>query len=136
DGRACPDRASVSPARPSSRTATRDRPRQGAASGRHARGRGNHPKTRAAQVKLTDVNLLLYAVDTSAPRHRAARRWLEERLSETETFAFSWAVLLAFLRLSTNPRVFEAPLAPSAAFDIVDGWLGHPCSTVVHPTER
>ena len=87
-------------------------------------------------MKLTDVNLLLYAVDTSAPRHPAARRWLEERLSDTETFAFAWAVLLAFLRLSTNPRVFEAPLGPAEAFDIVDGWLAHPCSTVVHPTER
>ena len=87
-------------------------------------------------MKLTDVNLLLYAVDTSAPRHRAARRWLEERLSDTETFAFAWAVLLAFLRLSTNPRVFEAPLGPAEAFDIVDSWLAHPCSTVVHPTER
>ena len=40
-------------------------------------------------MKLTDVNLLLYAVDSSAPRHRAARRWLEERLSDTETFAFA-----------------------------------------------
>lgn len=87
-------------------------------------------------MKLTDVNLLLYAIDTSAPRHRVARRWLEERLSETETFAFAWAVLLAFLRLSTNPRVFEAPLGLAEAFDIVDGWLAHPCSTVVHPTER
>ncbi|HEV2249416.1 MAG TPA: type II toxin-antitoxin system VapC family toxin [Candidatus Limnocylindria bacterium] len=87
-------------------------------------------------MKLTDLNLLLYAVDSSAPRHRAARRWLEERLSGTETFAFAWAVLLGFVRLSTNPRVFEEPLAPAVAFDIVDGWLAHPCSTVVHPTER
>jgi len=87
-------------------------------------------------VRLTDVNLLLYAVDMSSPRHRAARRWLEERLSGTETFAFAWAVLLAFVRLTTNPRVFEAPLRSAEALDIVDGWLAHPCSTVVHPTER
>lgn len=87
-------------------------------------------------MKLTDVNLLLYALDASAPRHRAARRWLEERLSGTETFAFAWAVLLAFLRLSTNPRVFERPLEPTEAFDIIDGWLGQPCATVVHPTDR
>ena len=87
-------------------------------------------------MKLTDVNLLLYAVDTSSPRHRVARRWLEERLSSTETFAFAWAVLLAFVRLTTNPRVFEAPLRSAEALDIVDGWLAHPCSTVVHPTER
>lgn len=82
------------------------------------------------------MNLLLYAVDMSSPRHRAARRWLEERLSGTETFAFAWAVLLAFVRLTTNPRVFEAPLRSAEALDIVDGWLAHPCSTVVHPTER
>jgi hypothetical protein len=87
-------------------------------------------------VKLTDVNLLLYAVDASAPRHRAARRWLEERLSGTETLAFAWVVLLAFIRLSTSPRVFEAPLGLAEAFDVVDGWLAHPSSTVVHPTER
>lgn len=82
------------------------------------------------------MNLLLYAVDTSSPRHRAARRWLEERLSGTETFAFAWAVLLAFVRLTTNPRVFETPLRSAEALDLVDGWLAHPCSTVLHPTER
>jgi toxin-antitoxin system PIN domain toxin len=87
-------------------------------------------------VKLTDVNLLLYALDADAPRHRAARRWLEEQLSGTETFAFTWVVLLAFVRLSTNPRVFEKPLEPAEAFDIVEGWLAQPCATVVHPTER
>ena len=87
-------------------------------------------------MRLTDVNLMLYAVDTSSPRHRAARRWLEERLSGTETFAFAWAVLLAFVRLTTNPRVFEAPLRSGEALDLVDGWLARPCSTVVHPTER
>jgi len=86
-------------------------------------------------VKLPDANLLLYAVDSSAPRHRGARRWLEERLSGTETFAFAWIVLLAFIRLSTNPRVFESPLDPQEAFDLVEGWLAQPCATVVHPTD-
>lgn len=87
-------------------------------------------------MKLTDVNLLLYALDATAPRHRAARRWLEEQLSGTETFAFTWVVLLAFMRLATNPRVFQKPLEPAEAFDIVDGWLAQPCATVVHPTDR
>jgi uncharacterized protein len=87
-------------------------------------------------MKLTDVNLLLYALDAASPRHRAARRWLEGRLSGTETFPFSWVVLLAFIRLSTNPRVFQEPLEPAEAFDIVDGWLAQPCATVVHPTDR
>jgi toxin-antitoxin system PIN domain toxin len=87
-------------------------------------------------MKLTDVNLLMYAFDAGADRHRAARGWLEQQLSGTETFAFAWVVLLAFLRLSTNPRVFEEPLQPTEALDIVDGWLAQPCATVVHPTAR
>ncbi len=87
-------------------------------------------------MKLPDVNLLLYAIDTSAPRHRAARSWLEGQLSGIETFAFSWSVLLAFLRLSTSTRIFADPLAPEEAFDTIDGWLAQPCATVVHPTDR
>jgi uncharacterized protein len=87
-------------------------------------------------VKLPDVNLLLYAFDATAPRHDRARRWLEEELSGTETVAFTWVVLLAFVRLSTNPRVFEKPFPASDAFDIVDGWLAQPCTTIVDPTDR
>lgn len=87
-------------------------------------------------MKLPDVNLLLYAADTSSPRHRMARRWLEEQLSGTETFAFAWSVLLAFLRLSTNPRVFDEPFELTEAFDMLESWLVQPCSTIVHPTER
>lgn len=87
-------------------------------------------------MKLTDVNLLLYATDTDAPRHREARRWLEESLSGSETFAFAWPVLVAFLRLSTNPRVFAKPLRPEEALDLIDGWLSQPPATIVHPTDR
>jgi toxin-antitoxin system PIN domain toxin len=87
-------------------------------------------------VKLVDVNVLLYAVDESSPRHEPAREWLEETLSGSETFAFSWSVLLAFLRLGTNPRVFDAPLAFDEGLDLVDSWLGQPCVTVIHPTDR
>jgi hypothetical protein len=87
-------------------------------------------------VKLPDTNLLVYAMDASAPRHGPARAWLDAQLSGTETIAFAWAVLLAFIRLSTNPRVFTSPLAPNEVFAVIDGWLGQPSATVVHPTER
>lgn len=87
-------------------------------------------------MRLTDVNLLIYALDSSSPNHKPAKRWLEDRLSDTETFAFAWSVLLAFLRLSSNPRVFEHPLAVDDAFGVIAGWLAQPCAIVVHPTER
>ena len=72
-------------------------------------------------MKLVDANLLLYATDERSPRHRSAREWLEARLRD-EPVAFAWAVLLAFLRLSTNPRVFEHPLSAERAFDCRPGW--------------
>jgi toxin-antitoxin system PIN domain toxin len=87
-------------------------------------------------VRLPDVNLLLYAVDEGAVRHEPARAWVEERLSGSETFAFTWVVLLAFIRLTTSPRVFQSPLSTSEALDLVDSWLAQPCVTVVHPTSR
>jgi hypothetical protein len=87
-------------------------------------------------VKLVDVNLLLYALDSSSPRHDAAYRWVQETLSDSETVAFAWVVLLAFLRLATNPAVFERPLSFEEAAEHVDRWLARPCATVIEPTER
>jgi toxin-antitoxin system PIN domain toxin len=87
-------------------------------------------------VKIVDANLLLYATDARSPRHAAARSWLERQLSSDDTIAFAWVVLLAFVRLSTSPHVFERPLSSDRAFDVVDRWLRQPCVVVVHPGDR
>ena len=87
-------------------------------------------------MKVVDANLLLYASDEESPRYRAARAWLERQLAGRETLAFTWVVLLAFLRLSTNPRVFRRPLSPAQAFDVLDRWLEQPCVVIVHPGDR
>lgn len=87
-------------------------------------------------MKLVDANLLLYAVDASSPHHARARPWLEEQLSGAETIGLAWLVLLAFMRLTTNARVFSAPLTVDGALDLVDSWLEQPSATVVHPTDR
>jgi uncharacterized protein len=87
-------------------------------------------------MMLSDVNLLLYAYDTSSAHHERARPWLEERLSGVEAFGFAWATLLAFVRLVTNPRVFESPLRVAQALDVVEAWLAAPCATVLHPGPR
>jgi len=87
-------------------------------------------------VKLLDVNLLLYALDESSSWHERARPWLEQTLSGRETVALPWAVLLAFVRLSTKSVIFTDPLTPAEALDIVDTWLALPSVTVVHPGRR
>lgn len=87
-------------------------------------------------MKLIDVNLLLYALDETSPRHDAARPWLEQTLSGRTTIGFSWTVLLAFVRLSTRSAVFTAPMTSDEALDIVDGWLALPSVVVVQPGRR
>jgi len=87
-------------------------------------------------VRSPDANLLLYAIDPSARHRDAARSWLEEALSGPETVGFAWSALLAVVRLSTNPAVFEPPLDVDTALDLVDGWLQPRGAAVLHPTER
>ena len=87
-------------------------------------------------MKLVDLNILLYAINEDAPLHLVAKSWFERLLSGTETVAFSWSVLLGFLRLSTKAIIFVQPLAASEAFELVESWLAQPCVTVLEPTDR
>jgi hypothetical protein len=85
---------------------------------------------------LPDANLLIYAVNADAPLNRKAKSWLESILSGQEAVGFSWNVLLAFLRLTTRPGLFERPLPADTAFALLAAWLDRPCATVVHPGPR
>lgn len=85
---------------------------------------------------LVDANLLLYAYDASSVHHPAGRAWLERVLSRPEPFGVAWVTVLAFLRISTHPRVFEAPFSIAEACGIVSEWLAHPAVRVLDPGER
>lgn len=87
-------------------------------------------------MKLPDANVLLYALDGTSVRHAGARAWLDASLSGNEEIGFAWIVLLAVLRLTTQPAVFAHPLRPGEACDIVDEWLAQACALIVHPTVR
>jgi toxin-antitoxin system PIN domain toxin len=87
-------------------------------------------------MKIVDANVLLYATNTSSQQHSAANDWVRKALGGVEAVGFPWVSLLAFIRISTNPRVFSSPLLINAALDIVDAWLGAPPATMVVPTPR
>jgi uncharacterized protein len=87
-------------------------------------------------VRVPDLNLLMYAVDRTAPEHPSALRWWNETLSGSETVGLAWMVLLGFVRLTTNARVVRSPSTAGAALDYVDRWLAHPITTVIAPTGR
>lgn len=85
---------------------------------------------------LVDANILLYTEDRTSPRHEAARRWWDEQLSGSRPVCLCWSVLCAFIRIGTNPRVFEHPLSLDQAVRRVQSWLEQPCTRIVHPTQR
>lgn len=87
-------------------------------------------------MTLIDANLLLYAYDTTSGPHKSARAWLEDALSRPEPVQLSWHTILAFLRISTNPRALQNPLSISEAVAIVSEWLERPMVAILAPGER
>jgi uncharacterized protein len=84
---------------------------------------------------LVDANILLYALDRRSPFHAPAKGWLETQLNGRRRVGFAWDSLVAFLRISTNPRLSERPLTSSEAIRLVEGWLAAPPAWIPQPTE-
>jgi toxin-antitoxin system PIN domain toxin len=87
-------------------------------------------------MKIVDANVLLHAIDEQAKSHDVARAWLDSALAGSEPVGFVWVVMLAFVRLSTHPSVFPAPLEVSRSAGVLDGWLAQPAAVVIDPTMR
>ncbi len=85
---------------------------------------------------LIDANLLIYAHVNTFPQHAAARGWLDGRLSGTASVGLPWPSLLAFIRLVTNPRIFEYPEAIDKAWQQVEEWLDCSPVWIPQPTDR
>ncbi len=85
---------------------------------------------------LVDANILLYAEDQLSPHHVQASTWWDAALSGASPVCLCWTVLGAFIRIGTNPRVFEQPLSLDQAISRVRSWMDQPCTRMVMPTER
>lgn len=84
-------------------------------------------------MRLLDTNVWLYAVNESAPQHRAAVSALENAFGQRHGVVVAWNALLGFLRLSTQRGVLPTPLPIESALLTVHDWLTHPAATIVHP---
>lgn len=85
---------------------------------------------------LVDANLLIYARSASSPMHDAARTWLDSKLNGTAAVGLPWPSLLAFVRLTSNPRVFPRPLTLMDAWRQVEAWLDCSPAWIPTPTEH
>jgi len=87
-------------------------------------------------VTLLDANILLYAYNADAPEHTASAAWLERALASSELIALPLLVVWAFLRLSTNPRVWPNPKTAAEAFGIMKELLALPGVELLQPGAR
>ena len=85
---------------------------------------------------LVDANLLVYAHVTSLAQHEKARAWLDDRINGAAPVGLPWPSLLAFARIISNPRIFDRPVAVSAAWGQVESWLAAKSVWIPLPTER
>jgi toxin-antitoxin system PIN domain toxin len=83
---------------------------------------------------LPDVNVLIYALQDDAPEHAAYRSWLDA-VRRSQTLALAEPVLLGFVRLATNPRIYRAPVTAPEALAFVDALINAPRAIEIRPTE-
>jgi toxin-antitoxin system PIN domain toxin len=87
-------------------------------------------------VILVDANVLVYAATSSLAQHARARTWLDDRLNGPAPVGLPWPSLLAFVRLVSNPRVFERPRPLGDAWGQVEAWLACAPAWVPQATDR
>lgn len=83
---------------------------------------------------IPDINLLLYACDSSSPFHAKAAGWWQSCLSGAETVGLAHVVLFGFVRIATNARAFLNPMTPAEAAEHVRSWLEQPPVQVLDPS--
>ncbi|MCY7417963.1 MAG: type II toxin-antitoxin system VapC family toxin [Chloroflexi bacterium] len=82
---------------------------------------------------IVDANVLINAVNQPAEHHQRARTWLDTAMTGTDVIGLPWISILAFLRISTNARIFDRPLAVSHAAALVRSWIDAPAAIVPMP---
>jgi toxin-antitoxin system PIN domain toxin len=82
-------------------------------------------------VIIPDANLLLYAYDTDSPFHDAARAWWQACLSGQERVGLTHPTLFAFLRISTNARIYDNPMTLAESAGHLRSWIKRRVSQVL-----
>jgi uncharacterized protein len=82
-------------------------------------------------VRIVDANLLIYAFDGESPFHDQSRTWLEGIYREDDLVGLPPATLVAFARITTNPRAMRVAASPTQAIDSIKRLIEHPKSHVL-----
>lgn len=82
-----------------------------------------------------DVNLLLYASDEASPHHEAASTFLSQCASGPEILGLAWITALSYLRIATDPKIFNRPLSARQAERNIAQLIQLPQVRMLHETE-
>jgi toxin-antitoxin system PIN domain toxin len=84
---------------------------------------------------LPDVNVLVHAHNADSVVHEPARRWWDACLSGAEGVGLAWAVILGFVRITTNRKVVARPLPVRDVMQRLQAWLALPQVHIAQPSE-
>ena len=83
---------------------------------------------------LPDVNVLVYAhIEDSTRDHDKYADWVTRMATGPEPFALSVLVLAGFVRVVTNPQVFDPPSTIDRCFAFVSSLVERPTARIVGP---
>ncbi len=83
---------------------------------------------------IPDVNILVYAYDSTSRWHERAREWWQQTLVGSESVGIPAVVMMAFIRLMTHTSLCGNPMAVSRARAIVSSWVAVDGVRVLAPT--
>jgi toxin-antitoxin system PIN domain toxin len=84
---------------------------------------------------MPDVNVLVYAHREESPGHERYASWLTEVATRSEPFAISELAAHGFVRIVTNPKIFDPPSSSKQAFDFLEALLARPGGYLIRPGE-
>jgi hypothetical protein len=87
-------------------------------------------------MQLPDVNVLIYAHREDAPEHERYAEWLRALTAADAPFALSDVVLSGFLRIVTNPRIFDPATPMDAGLAFCQRLVDWPRASLVTPGRR
>ncbi len=82
---------------------------------------------------IPDVNLLVYAYSGASRFHSKAAHWWENLLNSAEDIRLPWAVIMAFVRILTNPRSTSPPVPLEQVIGVVESWLRDGYVSLIQP---
>ncbi len=87
-------------------------------------------------MELPDVNVLIYAHREDAPEHDKYAAWLVRLAEGAAPFALSSVTLGGFLRIVTNPRIFQPATPMDLALAFCRQLVVRPTAAFLQPGAR